>query len=79
MTISAVEKDQAAESIRPIYEKMEQKTGRVLNFFKFMANKPEIMRTFLEFYQQVWAPGALSNKIKELGYLTASFYNLCEY
>ena len=79
MTIAPVEKDKAAESIRPIYENMEQKTGKVINFFKFMANKPDIIRTFLEFYKAVWAPGALSPKIKELGYLTASLYNHCEY
>jgi alkylhydroperoxidase family enzyme len=79
MTISPVEKDKAAESIRPIYEKLEQKTGRVLNFFKFLAHKPDVLRTFLDFYQAVWAPGALSPKIKELGYLTASLHNHCEY
>jgi alkylhydroperoxidase family enzyme len=77
--VTGVEKEQAAESVRPIYERMEQRTGKVLNFFKFMANKPEIMRAFLEFYQQVWAPGALSPKIKELAYLTTSLYNLCAY
>ena len=49
MTIAPVEKDKAAESIRPIYENMEHKTGKVINFFKFMANKPDVMRTFLEF------------------------------
>src|SRR5690349_20997002 len=79
MTISAVEKDKAAESIRPIYENMERKSGKVINFFKFMANKPDIMHTFLEFYKAVWAPGALSPKIKELAYLTVSFHNHCEY
>ena len=79
MTIPLVEKEKAAESVQPVYEKLEKKTGRVLNFFKLMANKPDILRTFLEFYQAVWAPGALSPKIKELGYLTASLWNLCEY
>lgn len=79
MTISPVEKQTAAESIRPIFENMEQKTGKVINFFKFMANKPDVMRTFLEFYKAVWAHGALSPKIKELAYLTVSFHNHCEY
>ena len=79
MNIPIVEKDKAADSVRPIYENMEQKGGKVLNFFKFMANKPDILRTFLEFYKQVWAPGALSPKIKELAYLTTSLHNHCEY
>ncbi len=79
MTIPIVEPGKAAESIRPILQDMERKSGKVLNFFKFMANKPEIFRTFLDFYKAVWAPGALSPKIKELAYLTVSFHNHCEY
>ena len=79
MTIPLVQKDKVAASALPVYEKLEKKTGSVLNFFKIMANKPDVLRTFLEFYQAVWAPGALSPKIKELGYLTASLWNLCEY
>lgn len=79
MTILPVEKEKLPESIRPIYQNMEQKTGKVINFFKFMANKPEAMRTFLDFYKAVWAPGALSPKIKELAYLTTSVSNYCEY
>ena len=79
MTIPIVERDQAAESVRPIYDKLGQKTGKVLNFFKLMANKPDVLRTFLDFYQAVWAPGSLSPKIKELAYLTASITNYCEY
>ena len=79
MTIPAVQTGQAPESIRPILQNMEQKGGKVLNFFRFMANKPDILRTFLDFYKAVWAPGALSPKIKELAYLTVSFHNHCEY
>ena len=79
MTFPLLEKDQAAESVRPIYDKLGGKTGKVLNFFKLMANKPDALKAFLDFYQTVWAPGALSLKIKELAYLTASIYNLCEY
>ena len=78
MTIPLVEKEQAAESIRPIYDKLG-KSGHVLNFFKILANKPDAMKTLLDFYQAVWAPGALSPKIKEIGYLGASLGNLCEY
>ena len=79
MKIEPLEKNQAAESARQVYDQLEKKTGRVINFFKVMAHKPNVLAPFLEFYSQVWAPGALSPKIKELGYLRASLMNGCEY
>jgi alkylhydroperoxidase family enzyme len=81
MTIEVVEKDQAAESVKPIYDKLAGKTGgRVINFFKMMAHKPNILGPFADFYSQVWAPaGALSLKIREFAYLRTSLMNGCEY
>jgi alkylhydroperoxidase family enzyme len=79
MKIEPVEKHEVAESARPVYEKLEQKTGRVINFFKMIAHKADALAPFLEFYSQVWAPGALSPKIKELAYLRTSLMNGCEY
>jgi len=78
MPIEVIEKDQAAESVKPIYDKLAA-GGRVLNFFKMMAHKPNVLGPFLEFYTQVWAPGALSPKIKELAYLRTSLMNGCQY
>ncbi len=79
MKIQPLEKNQAGEAARPVYEKLEQKMGRVLNFFKVMAHKPNALGPFLEFYSQVWAEGALSPRIKELAYLRTSIMNGCEY
>ncbi len=79
MKITPLEKEHAPESVRPIYEGLEKKTGRVINMFKVMAYKPNVLGPFLEFYKQVWAPGALSPKLKELAYLRASLMNGCEY
>ncbi len=79
MKIEPLEKEHAAETVRPIYEDMEKKSGRVLNMFKVMAHKPNVLGPFLEFYKQVWAPGALDPKIKELAYLRTSLMNGCTY
>jgi len=79
MKIEGLEMDQAAEAVRPIYEGLEKKSGRVLNMFKVMAHKPNMLGPFLEFYKQVWAPGALEPKIKELAYLRTSIMNGCLY
>ena len=64
MKIEPLEKEHAAEAVRPIFEGMEKKTGRVLNMYKVMAHKPNVLAPFLEFYKSVWAPGALDVKIK---------------
>jgi len=79
MKIELLEKEQAAEAVRPIFEGMEKKTGRVINMYKVMAHKPNVLGPFLEFYKQVWAPGALDPKIKELAYLRTSLMNGCTY
>ncbi len=79
MKIEPLEKSRAAESARPVYDALEKKMGRVINFFKVMAHKPKVLGPFFEFYTQVWADGALSPKIKELAYLRTSLMNGCEY
>ncbi len=79
MKIQPLEKNQVAEAARAVYDGLEKKMGRVLNFFKVMAHKPNVLGPFLEFYSQVWAPGALSPKIKELAYLRTSLMNGCDY
>ncbi len=79
MKIQPLERDAVAESARQVYETLEKKMGRVINFFKMMAHKPNVFGPFLEFYTQVWAPGALSPKIKEFAYLRTSLMNGCEY
>lgn len=79
MKIEPLETNQVAEPAKAVYEALEKKMGRVINFFKVMAHKPNVLGPFLEFYSQVWAPGALSPKIKELAYLRTSLMNGCEY
>lgn len=68
MKIEPLEKEHAAEVVRPIFEGMEKKAGRVLNMYKVMAHKPNVL-----------APGALDPKIKELAYLRTSLMNGCTY
>ncbi len=79
MRIEPLEKEHAAEAVRPIYEGIEKKAGRVNNMLKVMAHKPNVLGPFLEFYKQVWAEGALDPKIKELAYLRTSLMNGCTY
>lgn len=79
MKIEPLERNQWAESIRSTYDALEKKVGSVINIFKVMAHKPNVLGPFLDFYKQVWEPGALSPKFKELAYLRTSVMNGCEY
>ena len=79
MQIRPVEKERAAEAARAVYEEIEQRGGRVGNFWRMLAHKPEVLRTFTPFYQAIWAPGALSPRLKELAYLRVSILNGCGY
>jgi alkylhydroperoxidase family enzyme len=76
MKIEPLEKTQAAESVRPIYEKLGK---GMLNMFAVMAHRPNVLGPFLDFYKQVWAQGPLAPKVKELAYLRTSLMNGCEY
>jgi alkylhydroperoxidase family enzyme len=77
--IEPVDKGQADASARAVYEEIEQGGGRVSNFWRMLAHKPPVLRAFRGFYQAVWAPDALSPRLKELAYLRASILNGCAY
>jgi len=49
------------------------------NFFRMMAHKPEVLKSFVPFYGAIMGPGAVDRRIKELVYLAVSFANECAY
>jgi alkylhydroperoxidase family enzyme len=76
--VSLVEKDQAAETVRPIYDNVEKKLGAVLNMFKALAHNPGILQTFLTF-DSAAGRTKLSPTLRELAYLKTSELNGCHY
>jgi uncharacterized peroxidase-related enzyme len=58
---------------------LEKKSQRASHFFRTMANRPEVLKTFVPFYGAVMGPGGVERRIKELVYLTSSFANGCAY
>jgi uncharacterized peroxidase-related enzyme len=58
---------------------LEQKSGKESRFFRAMANRPEVLKTFVPFYAAVVGRGAVDRRIKELVYLTVSYANECAY
>lgn len=76
--VAYVEQDEAADSIRPIYEGISRKTGHVTNFLKVLARSPELFHGFLAINGSL-GKFSLDRKLRELAYLYASELNGCGY
>src|SRR5437763_13634286 len=76
--VSYVEKDEAAEPLRPIFEGMEKKLGSVPSVFRAMAHSPELLQAFLALNGAL-SKTTLDAKLRELAYMKASQLNGCEY
>jgi hypothetical protein len=57
MKVTPLEKQQVSGPAVAIYDELEQNGGKVINVFKVLAYKPGILKSFVEFYQQVWREG----------------------
>jgi uncharacterized peroxidase-related enzyme len=58
---------------------LESKAKRANHFFRTMANRPEVLKTFVPFYGAVVGPGSVERRMKELVYLACSYANECAY
>jgi len=58
---------------------LESKAKKENHFFRTMANRPDVLKTFVPFYGAVVGPGSVERRIKELVYLTCSYANECAY
>ena len=58
---------------------LESKSHRENHFFRTMANRPEVLKTFVPLYGAVVGPGSVERRIKELVYLACSYANECVY
>jgi len=79
MKVTPLEKQHVSGPAVAFYEELEQKGGKIINFFKVLAYTPDILKSFMEFYQQVWREGRMPAATKELAYLRTSILNGCEY
>jgi AhpD family alkylhydroperoxidase len=76
--VSYLEKDQAAESIRPTYDDVAKKAGVMLNLFKAMAHNPAMLQGFLGL-NSTMGKTKLPGTLRELAYFKASRVNKCGY
>ncbi len=57
---------------------VERQTGPS-NFFRAMSHRPDAIRAVFQFYRAVMSPGSISERLKEMVYLTVSTINECAY
>ncbi len=58
---------------------LEAKSKQPNPFFRTLANRPEVLKTFVPFYGAVMGPGPVDRRIQELVYLTCSYANQCAF
>jgi uncharacterized peroxidase-related enzyme len=58
---------------------LEAKSKRPSHFFRTMANRPEVLKSFVPLYGAIVGPGSVDRRTKELVYLSCSYANECAY
>jgi alkylhydroperoxidase family enzyme len=77
--VNPLTKEQAAPAAHDIYSALNQKMGKVPNFFATMAHRPDVLNKFVPLYGAIINEGTVEPRYKELAYLKTSLVNGCEY
>jgi len=80
-TVPLVEYADASPEVRTIFDEIKQtrKVPDVNNFWKALANHPDLLKSVWTSLREVMQPGALDPLTKELLYVAVSITNKCEY
>jgi len=77
--IAYVEKENAPDNVKAVYEQLEKTFGIVPNVLKGMANSTELFMGFMPFLSAALGSSKVDNATKELAILTTSKLNSCSY
>jgi uncharacterized peroxidase-related enzyme len=58
---------------------LEAKSKKPNAFFRAMAHRPEVLKTFVPLYGAIMGTGSVEWRVKELVYLACSYANQCAY
>jgi len=80
-TVSLVEYETASSEVKAVFDDIKRirNVNDVNNFWKALANHPDILKRIWETLQEVMQPGALDALTKELIYIAVSITNKCDY
>jgi AhpD family alkylhydroperoxidase len=80
-TVPLIEYDEAPADVQAVFDdiKRARNVADVNNFWKALANHPDLLRRTWSTLHEVMQPGSLDRLTKELIYLAVSMANNCEY
>lgn len=80
-TLGLIEYKDATPEVRTVYDDimLTRKTDWINNFWKAIAQDPEMLKRTWEAMKQIMGPGALDPLTKELIYVAISVSNQCGY
>ncbi len=80
-TVSLIDYDAASPAVRAVFDDImaTRNVPDVNNFWKALANHPELLKRTWETLREVMRPGALDPLTKEMIYVAVSIANGCEY
>jgi len=62
--LPSLEKNEVEEVAKEIYEKFEKETGKVPEWVKVMAHRPEILKEFVELFKAIMGKGTIEPLLK---------------
>lgn len=78
--IKTISEDQAEGHLKREYDAAIKRAGRVFNIVKINSVKPDILRTFMQFYLKLMhGPSGLSRAQREMIAVVVSVLNKCHY
>lgn len=77
--VNVVPGEKADDSVKPIYDDLAKRFGKVPAIFGVMAHRPNALKHLLALYGAIMNEGTVEPKYKELVYLKTSLVNGCEY
>ena len=73
-----LDRTQVGPEVQSVYDRLQQATGRVLNFYRLLAHHARSLPPFLDWYPRL-REGPLDLKLRYLAYVRASQLNRCRY
>jgi len=80
-TVKLIGDDEASSAVRAVFDDIRQtrKTDFINNFWRALANDPDLLARTWEKLKVVMAPGSLDPLVKEMIYVAVSTASSCEY
>ncbi|MFQ5751702.1 MAG: carboxymuconolactone decarboxylase family protein [bacterium] len=78
--IKTIPEEEAEGSLKQQYDAAIERAGRVFNIVKISSLRPDVLKTFIQLYQQLMhGPSGLSRAQREMIAVVVSVLNHCHY